>query len=125
MAGTRPAAQATRQQHPSPHPLRLSQMAKATAKTVNELDPLAVRLDLANRHVAEGETRIARQEALLAEWARLGRDTREVERVLQAMRDTLALMREHQQRLHEQSLREQHEAARTPPPPSPPPPHKP
>ena len=52
---------------------------------------------MANRHVAEGERRCARQAMLLEELAARGHDTAEAERLLTAFEQTLELMRWHQQ----------------------------
>lgn len=49
----------------------------------------------ADRHIDEAELRVARQEILLRELCRDRHDTKEAERLLRGMKDTLALMREH------------------------------
>ena len=78
-------------------------------------------LALGDRHTAEGEARISRREVAIAEQARTGCDTTQAIRLLQAMRDTLAFMHEHQERLRRQrkqvlSQQEQARQARVPPP---------
>ena len=50
---------------------------------------------MAERHIAEGETRIRRQEALLYRTVQSGRDTAEAEELLRLMRESLALMHQH------------------------------
>lgn len=52
-------------------------------------------LEMALRHVAQGEARVARQAALVAELAQQGRDTVGAETLLATMEDTLQLMRKH------------------------------
>jgi hypothetical protein len=52
-------------------------------------------LALARRHVAEGEARVSRQEALIAELARGAHDTTEAISLLHTFRETLNLMRQH------------------------------
>lgn len=56
-------------------------------------------LGLANRHVAEGEARIARQVAMIDRLREQGHPTGEAEDLLAQYRVTLALMHEHQRRL--------------------------
>lgn len=56
--------------------------------------PVEDRLLIARRHVAEGEERVRRQEALLQELARDGHPTTEAEALLDTMRKTLELMRD-------------------------------
>ena len=46
----------------------------------------------AHRHVAEGEERVARQEALVAKLAHAGHDTTIARELLKTFQDTLALM---------------------------------
>lgn len=52
-------------------------------------------LEMAQRHVAEGEARVMHQVALIAKLAQQGHDTVEAETLLGTMRDTLRLMYEH------------------------------
>jgi hypothetical protein len=49
----------------------------------------------AERHVAEAETRVARQAALVAELRADGHDTATAERLLDLFTSTLSVMREH------------------------------
>lgn len=52
-------------------------------------------LDLARRHIAEGEARIARQSILIARFKQHGLDSTEALTLLALFRDSLALMQEH------------------------------
>ena len=52
-------------------------------------------LELANRHIAEGEQRIAEQKALIAGLERRGRDTTTVNELLAAFEEALELMMRH------------------------------
>ena len=52
-------------------------------------------LELAQRHVSEGEARVAHQAALVAKLAQQGCDTAQAESLLATMKDTLRLMHEH------------------------------
>ena len=54
-------------------------------------------LEVATRHVAEGEDRCARQRALIRHMAAAGQDTAEAEAVLLRFEKTLDLLRQHQQ----------------------------
>jgi hypothetical protein len=49
-------------------------------------------LEMAQRHVAEGEVRVARQTALVAELARDGHNTARAEALLATLKNTLYLM---------------------------------
>lgn len=51
-------------------------------------------LTLARRHVLEGEARVRRQEALVAELARDGHPIEDAQALLATMRRTLVLMRD-------------------------------
>ncbi len=52
-------------------------------------------LDLAQRHVAEGEERVAHQTALIDLLTQQGHDTAAAELLLSTMKETLLLMRAH------------------------------
>jgi hypothetical protein len=52
-------------------------------------------LEQARRHVAEGESRVAAQERLLADLSRDGHDTTTAVELLATLRQSLAEMREH------------------------------
>ena len=52
-------------------------------------------LELANRHIAEGEQRIAEQKALIADLDRRGRDAATAHELLEAFEETLDLMMRH------------------------------
>ena len=56
--------------------------------------PLEKPLEMARRHVAEAEARVARQRELVAELERQGRDATQVQAVLDLFEDTLRLMHE-------------------------------
>ena len=56
-------------------------------------------LELANRHVAGGEARIARQIAVIDRLREQGLPTNVAETLLARFENTLALMREHQHQL--------------------------
>jgi hypothetical protein len=60
-------------------------------------------LEVATRHVAEGEDRCARQRTLIKRMAAAGQDTAEAEAVLQRFEQTLGLLRQHQQGLLRQA----------------------
>jgi hypothetical protein len=51
-------------------------------------------LEMAQRHVAEGEARVAHQTALVAGLARDGRNTARAEALLATLKNTLYLMRD-------------------------------
>lgn len=57
------------------------------------------RLDLANRHVAEGGRRVKRQAALTVELERDGHDTIQAKELLEQLRITLALQIEDRDRI--------------------------
>jgi hypothetical protein len=52
-------------------------------------------LELANRHIAEGEHRIAEQKARIARLERDGRDTTASKKLLNVFEETLELMTRH------------------------------
>jgi len=52
-------------------------------------------IELAKRHVIDGERRVAEQATRLEQLARDGLDTSEAERLLALLQSTLTLMREH------------------------------
>lgn len=52
-------------------------------------------LDLAQRHIAEGEERVAHQTALIDRLVQQGHDTTAAELLLSTMKETLFLMRSH------------------------------
>ena len=52
-------------------------------------------LELTNRHIAEGEQRIAEQKALIAELERRGRDTTTANELLGSFEEMLGLMMRH------------------------------
>ena len=56
-------------------------------------------LALADRHIAEGEERLAKQEGLVAELDHDGHDTKEARLILTTMRRTQALHREDRARI--------------------------
>ncbi len=56
-------------------------------------------LEMAIRHVEEGEARCARQRALIERMTAAGQDITEAERLLGSFDNLLSLSREHQQRL--------------------------
>ena len=62
---------------------------------MNEMQ--AEHLALAQRHVIEGEQRVARQVALIAELERDGYDTRDAKEFCETLEETLALMHAHLQ----------------------------
>jgi hypothetical protein len=51
-------------------------------------------LEMAQRHVAEGEARVAHQTALVAELARDGHNTARADALLATLKNTLHLMRD-------------------------------
>lgn len=53
----------------------------------------------AERHISEGEQRIAGQKALIEQLAVDGRDTTEASNLLVVLQDTLTLMLEHRQQI--------------------------
>ena len=63
----------------------------------------AGRLDVANQHVLQGEARCARQRALIEEMKADRQDTTGAENMLRLLEQSLDLMREHQQRLLQES----------------------
>lgn len=65
-------------------------------------------LDLAQRHVAAGEERVARQQALIAALVQQGCDTVDAQALLATMEDALQILRE---RL---DLEQKREAGRSP-----------
>ena len=54
-------------------------------------------LALAERHVREGEQRVAAQQDLIEKIALDGHDTKDAEKFLETLMQTLALMRQHLQ----------------------------
>jgi hypothetical protein len=52
-------------------------------------------LELARRHVLEGERRVSEQEARIAELKEAGRDTELAETLLETFQETLVGMRDH------------------------------
>jgi hypothetical protein len=60
-------------------------------------------LEIATRHVAEAEERCARQRALIEEMKADGQDTTGAENMLRLLEQSLDLIREHQQRLLDES----------------------
>lgn len=69
-------------------------------------------LDLATKHVREGERRCAGQAELIRSMKRDGRDVRHAEAVLVEMERTLTLMRGHQARLQAEAELERRTAER-------------
>ena len=59
-------------------------------------------LALAKRHIAEGEQRVARQTALIAELASHGYDTTDAELLLKTLQDTLNAMYDHLQLIRDE-----------------------
>jgi hypothetical protein len=64
---------------------------------VSNLDADEDLLALANRHVAEGEQRVANQQMLIAKLVAGGHDTTLASELLQAMLESLTIMRQDQQ----------------------------
>jgi hypothetical protein len=56
-------------------------------------------LALAERHLAEGEERLVRQQELIAELDRDGHDTKDARMILATMRETQALHRQDRERI--------------------------
>jgi hypothetical protein len=73
-------------------------MDKATSSSTDR-EPARKHLELANKHVAEGQKRIEAQLALVARLARDGHDTVQAQSLLQQFEETLALQIETRERI--------------------------
>ncbi len=56
-------------------------------------------LALSERHIAEGEQRVAEQIALIEQLARDGHDTTDAQALLETLQQSLALMYDHRQQI--------------------------
>lgn len=65
-------------------------------------------LDLANRHVAQGEERVAQQVALIDRLKEQGLPANEAETLRVRFENTLALLREHQRQLQTEHSANEH-----------------
>jgi len=75
----------------------------ATIEGMNE-DLLRQHLEMADRQIAEGNKRIAKQKAIIAELKRDGHDIRKAEGLLQTLLDSQALHETHRRTILEQLL---------------------
>ncbi len=64
-------------------------------------------LEVAERHVREGQVRLYRLEALLLEWGARSRPTALLMEVIGTMRDSVRLAQEHAERLEQKAIRRQ------------------